>query len=51
MIATICAWCKEIIKDGRCDCPFSHGICKECFEKVERKHELDLLCAQDLKRK
>lgn len=39
---TICAWCKKIIKKrdipGNRD---SHGICKDCAEKIRKKHGLN----------
>ena len=34
---TICAWCKKVLKD--CDNKelVSHGICKECVNRIENK--------------
>jgi len=34
---TICAWCKKHLS-GSGD-KISHGICKECKEKLENEHK------------
>ena len=33
----ICGWCKKILKDGSEDKGISHGMCKPCFKKEEKK--------------
>ena len=36
----VCAWCgKEIGKKGNDDEEVSHGLCEECFAKLEAEKE------------